>query len=186
MNFTRKFNNFSNTRKFNNFSVAYCGSFDQIFNTFPLFSFFILALNGCNSEKSTPVFTAVENENQKGFVWLKLEDKYLEQWEAFCLRKHVQNEGCSFLSSKLFISYLKNVITEPSEIHHFVSRQFSSKFEDVCVTGVYKGPALNIEVKIVKQGGVCSSDEWQILFDADFTLALHCCFWPEVAKGLLS
>lgn len=42
----------------------------------------------------TPVFTVVEPENiEKGYVWLKLNNGYLHQWEKLCIRRQTEGGG---------------------------------------------------------------------------------------------
>ena len=42
----------------------------------------------------TPVFGVVEPENiEKGYLWLKLKNSYLKQWEDLCLRRQTEGQG---------------------------------------------------------------------------------------------
>ena len=146
--------------------------------------------------KDLPVFSILEapGEHLTGYLWLKLEDKYLVQWEQLCLRRHVGNEGCSLLSSKLWREKLRQTLQESMDIRQWVQKISGQASDalDVFVTVENNGPALTVDVSAMDKesaNGCCSKScskdrNKRSYFYADFTLGLHCKFWPEKAKGM--
>ena len=139
----------------------------------------------------TPVFSIFEApvEHLSGFLWLKLEDKYLTQWEKLCLRRHVGTEGCSLLSSKLWKEKLRATLQQSMAIKQWAIKisAGSSESTEVTITVENNGPALTVDVftKDKAAKGCCNNNDQneRRYFYADFTLGLHCKSWPKKAKG---
>ena len=94
----------------------------------------------------TPVFIVTETEEIKpGYMWLRLNNPFLKQWEKLCIRRQTHGEGCSYLSTFKMQQMLRRTLT-PS-VADKVERQFQG------VTGQYKysieqnGPAMTIKIK---------------------------------------
>ena len=66
-----------------------------------------------------------------------------------------------------------------TEVHYL------ERAKDVRVSLEQEGPACTIKVQVLKEdlNGCCDSRYHRLLFHGDFTLALHCSFWPDEAKG---
>ena len=62
---------------------------------------------------------------------------------------------------------------------------YLERAKDVRVSLEQEGPACTIKVQVLKEdlNGCCDSRYRLLLFHGDFTLALHCSFWPAEAKG---
>ena len=133
------------------------------------------------------IFEAPE-EHLSGFLWLKLEDKYLVQWDKLCLRRHVGTEGCSLLSSKLWKERLRETLQQSMDVKQWAMKisAGSSELTEATITVENNGPALTIDVftKDKEAKGCCNNDlKERRYFYADFTLGLHCKSWPKKAKG---
>ena len=139
---------------------------------------------GCNYEGQTPVFSAIDapKEDLAGYLWLKLEDKYLTQWENLCLRRHVKNEGSSLLSSSMWREVLKDSIKNSAGISEIVTRYFNNTEQNMSISVENNGPALTIDVTGLYYRN-CNIVERRRYFYADFTLGLHCVHWPQSAQG---
>ena len=119
---------------------------------------------------------------------MKLEDKYLVQWEKLCLRRHVESEGCSLLSSKLWKEKLRATLQESMDVKNWTKKiaAASSESIDVTITVENNGPALTVDVFTTDKEakGFCNNERHKRqYFYADFTLGLHCKSWPKKAKG---
>ena len=153
----------------------------------------------------TPVFIVTETEEIKpGYMWLRLNNPFLKQWEKLCIRRQTHGEGCSYLSTFKMQQMLRRTLT-PS-VADKVERQFQG------VTGQYKysieqnGPAMTIKIK-KKDGNLeaycnqrfgqfascclsipclscrCLYPKETTLFHSDFTPAIYCPQWPKKAEG---
>ena len=141
----------------------------------------------------TPVFTIVEDPRSNphtpsGFVWLKLEDKSLSQWEKPCLRRHYGREGCSFLSSTKINELVKSTVISSAEVQSQVQCVASATYGNTRIKSIstviqQQGPALKIESYGYRKGGCCAGTSKVDIFEADFLVAIHCDFWPEKAEG---
>ena len=120
---------------------------------------------------------------------MKLEDKYLTQWERLCIRRHIGDEGCSLLASTNVHEMIKKVITGSIEMRPTVERYCYERWKDTIVTAETNGPALTIRASVLRKEGVpClyKESKTRTLFHADYTFALHCYHWPNKAKGMVS
>lgn len=152
----------------------------------------IVGENGVSGESPSPVFRALRapKEHSEGYLWLKLEDKYLLQWEKHCLRRHIDGEGCSLLSSTNIHEVISHVLSNSKEIASAVEQRYCALGKDTRVALERSGPAMTLKIgtltknKLMLCGCTCSSEvRERLLFHADFTLALHCSYWPSEALG---
>ena len=118
-----------------------------------------------------------------GYLWLKLEDCYLIQWEKLCLRRHFKNEGCSFLSSSKWREMLKDTISQFPGIKNATVKGYQEQEDLVDVSVENNGPALTIKVTAAQQQCCSYRLTRRQYFYADFTLGLHCIHWPKEANG---
>ena len=156
-------------------------------------NFFYIGEIGVPYEGTTPVFVAIDNtisaEIPDGYLWLKLEDKYLTQWERLCLRRHIGDEGCSLLAITNVHEMIKKVITGSTDMRATVERYCYERWNDTIVTAETNGPALTILASVLRKEEVpClyKGNKTRTLFHADYTFALHCYHWPNKAKGMVS
>ncbi len=136
----------------------------------------------------TPVFAIVESdETPPGFVWLRLDNLYLEQWEKLCIRRQTKGQGCSYLSSHKIHDMLIDVFIK-SEYIRKVTDRLLGRPEAGLTTAEQNGPALKVKVsKTYKVAcgcrcnccSCCELERDHILFYCDFTVALHCPLWPK-------
>ena len=74
---------------------------------------------------------------------------------------------------------------ESEKITKVAGLHFCEKARNVEVSLEQEGPSCTIKVQVLKEDpyGCCDSKYHRLLFHGDFTLALHCSFWPDEAKG---
>jgi len=144
--------------------------------------------------ENTPdkAFSIVRSPQQfnAGYLWLKLNDTFLTQWDQFCLRRFHIDGGYSFLSSRKIKEHLTQVIRTSDEVRSSAQRHYYEKTNDVNITLEESGPATTIKISVLKESKAkcCGMkiSEWKrhrMLFHVDFTLGIHCTFWPEEAKS---
>ena len=153
---------------------------------FPIYVLYIfLAKKDCASRKEAFIAEQCPHEHEKGFLWLHLNETYLNQWEPYCLRRFLNEKGCSLLSSKKIVHALKDLLMESKKITNVTELYFRERAGDVRVSLDQEGPACTIKVQVLKEhlNGCCDSKYHRLLFHGDFTLALHCSIWPDEAKG---
>ena len=150
--------------------------------------FIFLGEPGADCGNETPVFSIIEapKEHSAGFLWLKLEDKYLTQWEKFCLRRHIGNEGCSLLSSNLWRETIRRTLENAMNNRMKAHIDVNLITDGVNITVTNSGPALTVEIVGFTNEKLCSKIQTHQIFHADFTLGLHCKSWPQKAKGQLT
>ena len=163
--------------------------------------------------KETPVFTLTETDQHKpGFMWLRLENEYLKQWEKLCIRRQTQGEGCSYLSSFKIQEMIKGTLTssKAAEVTHEIpnaSGNFKLKVKQ-------SGPAMTVMIKKLKKKNLATAEfedttvgkcerfcyccsfclscpclypsPEMTLFYCDFTPAIYCPQWPSKAEGEFS
>ena len=130
-----------------------------------------------------PVFIAFENCDS-GFVWLKLQEEYFYHWEDLCLQRQVDKPSC-FLSSKLLTNYVKNVILSSSDLKNVASKKLNLNPTVIQLDAECHGPAFTIKVSEVDISNRKHIEKNNlILFETNFTLALHCPYWPKDANGI--
>ena len=144
-----------------------------------------VAKRDCVKRKEAFIAEKSPQEHEKGFLWLHLNETYLKQWERFCLRRFLNEKGCSLLSSQKIVHALKDILMESKKIRTVTEVHFYERAKDVQVLLEQEGPACTIKVQVLKEdiNGCCNSKYQRLLFHGDFTLALHCSFWPDEAKG---
>ena len=83
---------------------------------------------------------------------------------------------------------IRRVLTESQEIRSAVAAQ--QRTTGTIITAERSGPAFTIKIQTDDKesyqtcGCTCSNNRKDnLLFHADFTLALHCVFWPNQATG---
>ncbi|XP_066924215.1 uncharacterized protein [Clytia hemisphaerica] len=145
---------------------------------------------------SLNVFSILESPEAHvaGYLWLKLEDKYLTQWDQFCMRRHIGREGCSILSSSIWREKIRQVLQKSMDVKKWVQKMENLSSEhgstdNVQISVENNGPALTIEVSATNDGdfGCCNRRSGKRkYFYADFTLGLQCKSWPEKAKGFFT
>ena len=98
-----------------------------------------------------PAFEAIDSpiDYSQGYLWLKLKDKYLNQWDKNCLRRHIEGEGCSLLSSTNMHKKIRKVLTESQEIRQAVELLYQRHGRDAIITTERNGPALTIKIQVV-------------------------------------
>ena len=140
-----------------------------------------------------PVFNVISSsdDHPDGYVWLKLNDTYLRQWEEYCLRRPYKGKGTALLSSEKLLDLIKEKITTSSHIRSAIQMHFQRHVLEnnilIPVERKRNGPALTVKVRVEeKQKSCLGSERETLLFHADFTLGLHCCFWPTEAEGKMS
>ena len=74
---------------------------------------------------------------------------------------------------------------ESKKITKVAGLHFCEKARNVEVPLEQEGPSCTIKVQVLKEdlNGCCDSKYHRLLFHGDFTLALHCLFWPDEAEG---
>lgn len=147
-----------------------------------------VAKSGNESRKEAFIAEKSQQEHEKGFLWLNLNETFLTQWEKFCLRRFLNEKGCSMLSSSKIVQALKEIIMKSDQIKTVAANYFLHRASDISVTLEQEGPACTVKVQVLKrdQNGCYNTVHHRMLFHADFTLALHCCFWPDEALGFFS
>ena len=129
------------------------------------------------------MFIAFEN-CYSGFVWLKLQEEYFQQWEGLCLRRQVDKPSC-FLSSKLLTNYVKNAILSSSDLKNVASKKLNLNPSVIQLDAECHGSAFTIKVPAVDISNREHVEKNNlILLEANFTLALHCPYWPKDASGI--
>ena len=126
-----------------------------------------------------------DKKHQKGFLWLNLNENYLTQWEKFCLRRFLNEKGCSMLSNSKIFQEVRETIMKSEQIKAVASSISTEHTNDISVTVEQEGPACTVKVEVFKHDSNCcyKTNYRQTLFHVDYTLALHCCFWPDEALG---
>ena len=144
-----------------------------------------LAKRYCVKRSEAFIAEKSPQEHEKGFLWLHLNETDLKQWESFCLRRFLNEKVCSLLSSQKIVHALRDILMKSKKIRTVPEKHFSERAKDVQVTLEQEGPACTIKVEVLKEdlNGCCNSRYQRLLFHGDFTLALHCSFWPDEAKG---
>ena len=131
----------------------------------------------------SPLFLIEDQGSPEGFVWLKLNNHFLKKWGKLCLRKHVDN-GSSYLSSYLLTKHVKEVMEQSTEVYDYIVKSLGHNRNDISIKSEIQGPAFKVEVEVKNKPLYCSFSKPIKLFEADFTMAIQCPYWPDVAKGM--
>ena len=126
---------------------------------------------------------AINNLKKDGYLWLKLQDKYLKQWEKLCIRRHIFEEGCSLLSARRLRDVIRDTIERSVDLRFITKKHFANVTEnDVSVAITNHGPALTVAVSSIHRSLFKRNEELKHFY-ADFTFGLHCLYWPDEATG---
>lgn len=108
----------------------------------------------------------------------------MEQWERFCLRRHIQTEGCSILSAQKLKTEIRSAIEKTKDLELLTEKYFNQGAIDnkARVTIIEQGPALTVMAKVEETHRFSKKEDYTYFY-ADFTLGLHCLEWPEDGKG---
>ena len=137
-----------------------------------------------------PTFCITEtSEIKTSYLWLRLENEYLSQWEKLCIRRETKGQGYSYLSTAKIHELVKHTVMMGNEVKKVAERQV--KWNTAEITMEQNGPALAVKVTTDRKlpcgiSGKCTSCELErddVLFHCDFTLGLHCPQWPKKAEG---
>ena len=137
-----------------------------------------------------PVFAITEtSEIKTGYLWLRLENEYLSQWEKLCIRRQTKGQGCSYLSTLKIHELIQRTVMLGDEVKNVATRQLKGKAADITIE--QNGPALTVQVTTNRKLACgcrckctcCELERDDLVFYCDFTVALHSPQWPKKAKG---
>ena len=142
-----------------------------------------------------PLFATVESrEIEEGFLWLRLENEYMEQWKNLCIRRQTEGRGCSYLSSHKVHDMIRKTFLKSDWLLLTNKKVIGSKHGGKIYVE-QSGPALTVKVvtKSMKACGMkCCKNFWKccekerddIIFYCDFTFSLYCPQWPDKSSKL--
>ena len=136
-----------------------------------------------------PLFATVESkEIEEGFLWLRLENEYMDQWEKLCIRRQTEGRGCSYLSSHKVHDMIRKTFLR-SDWLLLTNKKVIGTQKGGKIYVEQNGPALTVRVvtrRLRTCGMKCCKNLWkccetekdEIIFYCDFTFALYCPQWP--------
>ena len=73
---------------------------------------------------------------------------------------------------------------QSTEVYDYIVKTLGHNRDDISIKSEIQGPAFKVEVEVKNRIECCTYSKHIKLFEADFTMAIQCPYWPDVAKGM--